>query len=167
MKKAIYAGSFDPPTNGHVWMIEQGAKLFDELVVAIGLNPDKKHAFSLDERIEMLYKITGQYSNIKVDTFENQFLVNYARSVDATYVLRGIRTPGDYEYERGMRHINSDLNPEITTVFLMPPRKISEISSSLVKGLVGPEGWEQVVRSYVPEPVYKKFLERFKAYVVQ
>ena len=162
MKKGVYAGSFDPPTNGHLWMIEHGAKIFDLLVVAIGVNPDKKYTFSLDTRVEMLRNITKPYRNISVDTFENQFLVNYAKSVEACYILRGIRSEGDYEYERAMRYINSDLNPNILTVFLIPPREIAEISSSFVKDLVGPEGWKEIIKKYVPKPVYEKFLKQFK-----
>lgn len=162
MKKCVYAGSFDPPTNGHLWMIDQGSGLFDDLIVAIGINPDKKYAFSLDERIKMLTKIIKQYPNTKVDSFENQYLVNYAKSVGAGYILRGIRSESDYDYERVMRNINSDLNPNIVTVFLIPPRGIADISSSFVKGLVGPEGWEEIVKKYIPEPVYEKFLEKFK-----
>jgi len=161
IKKGIYAGSFDPPTNGHLWMIEQGARLFDVLIVAMGTNPDKKYTFSLETRVEMLRDITKPYRNTKVDTFGNQFLVNFAKSVGASYILRGIRSENDYEYERVMRHLNSDLNPDILTVFLMPPREITEISSSFVKGLVGLEGWEKPVEKYVLEPAYEKFFEKF------
>jgi len=162
MKKGIYAGSFDPATNGHVWMIEQGAKLFGELIVAIGINPAKEYAFSLDSRIEMLRNITAPFRNTSIDTFENQFLVNYAKSVRASFILRGIRSEGDYEYERVMRHVNSDLDPNVMTVFLMPPREIAEVSSSFVKGLVGPDGWRKTIKKYVPESVYEKFLEKFR-----
>ena len=97
-----------------------------------------------------------------MDSFGNQFLVNYAESVGAGYILRGIRSESDYEYERVMRNINSDLNPNIVTVFLMPPREIAEISSSFVERLVGPDGWEKIVEKYVPEAVYEKFLDKFK-----
>jgi len=162
MKKGIYAGSFDPPTNGHVWMIKQGANLFDALIVAIGTNPDKEYAFSLNARVEMLKNITKPYRNTTVETFENQFLVNYARSVEAAYILRGIRSESDYEYERVMRHINSDLDPNIMTIFLIPPREIAGISSNFVKSLVGPKGWKKTVKKYVPQPVYEKFLEKFR-----
>ena len=161
MKKGVYAASFDPVTNGHLWVIQQGARLFDQLVVAIGVNPDKAYTFSLSERLNLLRQTTAQFENVTVDSYENQFLVNYARSIQAEYIVRGIRTQTDYEYERGMRYINSDLDDGIVTLFLMPPREIAEISSSFVKGLVGPTGWREVVNRYVPDPVYQKFLDRF------
>ncbi len=162
MKKGVYAGSFDPPTNGHLWMIEQGSRLFDELVVAVGIHPDKReeYMFSVKERMEMLREIVKECDNVEVGNCGKQYLVNYAKSVGAEYVLRGIRTEGDYEYERVMRYINSDINPDIVTVFLMPPREIAEASSSFVKDMVGYEGWEEIIKKHVPEPVYEKFLEK-------
>ena len=161
-KLAVYAGSFDPLTIGHLWMIEQGVQLFDHLVVAIGLNPDKQYTFSVEERLDMLRESTKKFSNLSVTSFSNNFLINYAQSVSATHILRGIRTESDYEYERTMRNLNGDLDPEICTVFLMPPRAIAEVSSSMVRGLVGPEGWKKLVRNYVPAPVYRKLLEHNK-----
>jgi len=161
MKKAVYAGSFDPITNGHLWMIEKAVELFDEVVVAIGENPDKKYTFSIEDRVAVLRQSLGAMTDVRVDSFASEFLVHYAKSVGAQYILRGIRDVGDYEFERGMRHINDDLQPEITTVFLMPPREIAEVSSSLVKGLIGPEGWRDVVKRYVPEPVYKLILAKY------
>jgi pantetheine-phosphate adenylyltransferase len=155
MKKAVYAGSFDPITNGHLWMIEQGANLFDELVVAVGVNPDKQYTFSLEERVRMVRQSTEAITKIVVDSFEARFLVHYATSIDARYILRGIRNEQDYEYERGWRHINSDLCVEIVTLFLIPPRELAEVSSSLVRGMVGPKGWENTVRQYVPEATYQ------------
>lgn len=158
-KLAVYAGTFDPLTIGHLWMIERGAVLFDKLITAIGINPEKHCMFSIDERIEMLRQSAKQFPNVEVRSFTNQFLITYAQSVDAQFVLRGIRTESDYEYERVMRNINGDLNAGITTVFLMPPRGIAEVSSSMVKGLIGPEGWETVVKSYLPKPVFEKLKE--------
>ena len=161
----LYAGSFDPPTNGHVWMIQESARLFDKLVVSVGINPDKKTMFSLKDRLEMLSDITKdiEVGSIVIGSFEGQYLVDYAKgyNVGATHLVRGIRNSTDYEFERQMRHVNFDLNPKINTVFLMPPRDISELSSSLVKGLIGPNGWREVVQRYVPDAVYKKFIERF------
>ena len=160
-RRAVYAGSFDPITSGHLWMIEHGARLFDELVVAIGINPDKKYLFSLEERLMMLRDACKPFANVRVASFENLFLVHYAREVNAGFILRGIRNEVDYGYERGMRYINAELNNDVMTTFLMPPREYAEISSSFVKGLVGPAGWEQVVQKYVPAGVHAKFVERF------
>ncbi|WP_293239860.1 pantetheine-phosphate adenylyltransferase, partial [Paludibacterium sp.] len=137
-------------------MIREAVELFDELVVAVGVNPDKHCTFSVEERIDMLNAVTQGFNKLKVDVFSNQFLVNYAQSVDANYIVRGIRTATDYEYERTMRYINTDLHPDITTIFLLPPREYAEVSSTMVKGLVGPRGWETVIRQYVPDPVYRK-----------
>ncbi len=158
--RCVYAGSFDPPTRGHVFMMEKGSALFDRLIVAVGINPEKKYTFSLQERIEMLRACTAQFDNVAVDSFEGEYLVNYAGSVGADYILRGIRSHQDYEFERAMRNVNEDLNPRVTTVFLMPPREVCEISSSFVKGMVGVRGWREAVRPYVPQPVFEKLLER-------
>ncbi len=158
----VYAGSFDPLTIGHMWMIQEGARLFEKLIVAIGINPDKKYQFAVAERLAMLRESCRAFPNVSVASFSNSYLIDYAKSVGATHILRGIRSAGDYEFERTMRNINSDLNPRICTVFLMPPRDIAEVSSSMVKGLIGPAGWRKIVRKYVPAPVYRRLLELHK-----
>ncbi len=155
----VYAGSFDPMTVGHLWMIKQGVSLFDRLVVAVGINPEKRYTFPLEERLMMLQESLKQFGNLSVTSFSNRYLIDYARSIGATHILRGIRSESDYEYERTMRNINGDFDSAICTVFLMPPRDIAEVSSSMVKGLVGPKGWHKVVRKYVPAAVYRRFLE--------
>ena len=154
MQTAVYAGSFDPPTNGHLWMISQGLALFDRLVVAIGQNPSKNYVFSTEERIDLLRSSIPSCERLTITHFDNRYLVDYAKEVGAEFILRGIRSPGDYEYERVMRHINSDMAPDINTVFLMPPREMAELSSSMVMGMVGPEGWGKTVRRYLPSPVF-------------
>ena len=156
---AVYAGSFDPVTKGHLWMIEQGSRLFDRLTIAVGSNPGKKSAFSMRERLEMLRESTERIGNVSIAEFANSYLIHYAQSIGATHILRGIRSGADYEFERAMRNINADMDSGICTVFLMPPRDIAEISSSMVKGLIGPSGWKIVVRKYVPAPVYKRLLQ--------
>jgi pantetheine-phosphate adenylyltransferase len=156
---AIYAGSFDPPTMGHMFMIRRAAKLFDHLVVAVGVNPGKTYTFSLDERVAMLQECVEGMQNVEVDRMEARFLVRYAREKGADAILRGIRSDEDYRYEHAMHNINMDIEPEIVTVFLMPPRDICEISSGFVKGLIGFEGWQEIVRPYVPKPVYRKLTE--------
>jgi pantetheine-phosphate adenylyltransferase len=160
IKRAVYAGSFDPLTRGHIWMIEQAAGIFHELVVAVGVNADKKAAFTLEERLEMLRRSTRRFANVRIASFANMFLVRFAESVKADCVVRGIRNSSDYEFERSMRQTNEDLGPGVLTVFMMPPRGISELSSSLVKGLIGPEGWEDAIAAYVPGAVYDRLLEQ-------
>ena len=155
----VYAGSFDPLTIGHLWMVEQGVALFDRLVVAVGINPDKRCTFPLEDRLAMLRESLKRFRNLSVTSFSNLYLIDYAQQIGATHILRGIRSASDYEFERAMRNINGDLDSRICSVFLMPPRDIAEVSSSMVKGLVGPKGWQKVVRKYVPDPVYRRFLK--------
>ena len=154
-RKAVYAGSFDPLTNGHLWMIKQGLDLFDHLTVSIGINPDKEYTYGINERIDILHKSLPKVENISISFFENKYLVDYATEIGASYILRGIRSAQDYEFERGMRHTNAELKSEITTIFLMPPRGLAELSSSMVKGLVGPIGWEDHVAKMVPAAVFE------------
>lgn len=156
----VYAGSFDPPTIGHLWMIEQGVRLFNRLIVAVGVNPDKQYTFSLNVRLDMLRESTKKFRNVTIASFSNRYLIHYAQSVGATHILRGIRSESDYEFERTMRNINGDLDQQICTVFLMPPRGIAEVSSSMVRGLIGPVGWQKIVRKYVSNGVYQKLLEQ-------
>ncbi len=160
MRTAVYAGSFDPPTNGHLWMIERGLELFDRLIVAIGENPSKSYTFSVPQRIELLRASIPAHERLAIEYFDNRYLVDYAKKMSADYILRGIRSSHDYEYERVIKHINADMAPEITTVFLMPPRDIAEVSSSMIKSLTGPIGWEETVKRYVPGPVFEALAKR-------
>ena len=161
-KSGVYAGSFDPLTVGHLWMIEQGVRLFDRLTVAVGVNPDKKYSFPIEDRLNMLQETTRQFPNVSVTSFSNRYLIHYAQHIGATHILRGIRTESDYEFERTMRNINGDLDSAICTVFLMPPHGIAEASSSMVKGLIGPVGWQKIVRKYVPDAVFRRLLKSRK-----
>ena len=143
-------------------MIRQGVRLFDRLVVAIGTHPEKRCTFSIEQRLAMLRESLRRFRSISVMCFEELYLIHFAQSIGATHLLRGIRSESDYEYERTMRHINGDLGGNICTVFLMPPRDIAEVSSSMVKGLIGPVGWRKIVKKYVPNPVYRQLLELHK-----
>jgi len=159
-RTAIYAGSFDPITNGHLWMIAEGAKLFDKLVVLVATNPDKKFLFSTGERLDMIREAlkSACIPGIQVEElYEHYYTVGCAKKFKAQYLLRGIRTVSDFDYERALRLINRDIEEDVQTVFLMPPRDLAEISSSLVKGLVGPVRWEQLISKYVPENVVVAF----------
>ena len=132
---AIYPGSFDPPTNGHLDLIERGSKIFEKLFVSIVRNPDKElPLFSVEERREMLQALTRSWKNVCVDSFEG-LLVDYARQVGAHALLRGIRAVSDYEYELQMALMNRKLEPRLETVFMLPAEKYSYLSSRLIKGV--------------------------------
>ena len=160
-RKAVYAGSFDPPTEGHMFMIREGSGLFDELVVAIGVNPDKRSLFSVEERLELLRAVTKDFANVTISSFESRYLIDYAAQQGARYILRGIRNASDFHFEQTMRNVNADRNPGVTTVFLLPPRELAEVSSSFVKGLVGPRGWRDFLKNMVPSPVHEALKRKF------
>jgi pantetheine-phosphate adenylyltransferase len=133
--KAIYPGTFDPLTNGHLDLIARGAKIVDELVVAILRNSDKgEPLFSVPERLEMISEAVHDMPNVSVTTF-NGLLVDFAREQGAKAVLRGIRAISDYEYEFQMAMMNRKLDPELETLFMMPGEKYTYVSSRLIKGV--------------------------------
>ncbi|HTW30975.1 MAG TPA: pantetheine-phosphate adenylyltransferase [Candidatus Sulfotelmatobacter sp.] len=161
---AIYPGSFDPPTNGHLDLIQRGSKIFEELVVAILRNSEKSPMFSVAERSEMLRELTKDLSNVRIDTFHG-LMVEYAKSIDAACVLRGIRAISDYEYELQMALMNRKLEPTLETVFMMPADKYSYVSSRLVREVAQAGG---PVKGLVPEIVEHKLREKLDpAYKLQ
>jgi pantetheine-phosphate adenylyltransferase len=129
---AIYPGSFDPVTNGHLDLIERGEKMFDLLIVAVLQNAEKQPLFSVKERVEMLGEVTRQWSDVEVDVFDG-LLVDYARKKGAGVILRGIRAVSDYEYELQMALMNRKLEPRLETVFMLPGVSYSFLSSKLVR----------------------------------
>ena len=129
---AIYPGSFDPVTNGHLDLIERGAQIFETLVVAVARNLDKEPLFAVKERVEMLEAVTYEWKNVEVDVFDG-LLMNYARAKGARVVMRGIRAISDYEYELQMALMNRKIEPDVETVFMMPAETFSYLSSRLVK----------------------------------
>lgn len=149
---AIYPGSFDPPTNGHLDLIQRGSKIFEELVVAVLRNSEKSPMFSVAERAEMLRQLTADLSNVRIDTFHG-LMVEYAKSIDAHCVLRGIRAISDYEYELQMALMNRKLEPTLETVFMMPADKYSYVSSRLVREVARAGG---PVKGLVPEIVEQR-----------
>lgn len=129
---AIYPGSFDPVTNGHLDLIERGEKMFDLLIVSVLRNAEKQPLFSVEERVEMLREVTKQWPAVEVDVFDG-LLVDYARKRGAGVVLRGIRAVSDYEYELQMALMNRKLEPRLETVFMLPGLSYSYLSSKLVR----------------------------------
>jgi pantetheine-phosphate adenylyltransferase len=155
--KALYPGTFDPPTNGHVDLIQRGAKLFDHLVVAVLNNPGKNPFFTVEERVEMLRESISGLSNVSVATFDG-LMVDFARQQGASAVLRGIRAISDYEYEFQMALMNRRLAPEIETVFLQPAGRYSFVSSRMLKEVFSFGG---EVTGLVPPNVLKRLRSRF------
>ena len=155
--RAIYPGSFDPLTNGHLDLIERGSKIFDELIVGILRNSEKDPLFTLSERLEMLQEMVKGYKNVYVESFEG-LLVEYAMQKRAKAVLRGIRAVSDYEYELQMALMNRKLQPQLETVFMMPAEAYSYLSSRLVKEVFRLGG---SVRGLVPELVEERLREKF------
>jgi pantetheine-phosphate adenylyltransferase len=155
---AIYPGSFDPPTNGHLDLIERGSKIFDELVVAILRNPDKDPLFSVGERRRMLEALTAEFHNVRVDTFDG-LTVDYAAKMKASAVLRGIRALSDYEYELQMALMNRKLQPNLETVFMMPAEQYSYLSSRLVREVAKLGG---SIADLVPQMVEHRLREKLE-----
>jgi pantetheine-phosphate adenylyltransferase len=153
---AIYPGSFDPITNGHLDLVRRGARLFDRLIVAILRNESKQPLFSAEERMEMLAEVTVGVPNVEIDSFDG-LLVEYAASKGATVLLRGIRAVSDYEYELQMALMNRRLNPAIETVSLMSSEAHSFISSRLVKEVISLGG---NISGLVPPTVEARLKER-------
>jgi pantetheine-phosphate adenylyltransferase len=153
---AIYAGSFDPITNGHLDLIQRGSRMFDRLIVSILRNETKEPLFSVEERMEMLREVVGVYPNVGVDSFDG-LLVDHAAAHSATVLLRGIRAISDYEYELQMTLMNRRLGPGIETVFMMANEAYSFISSRLVKEVFGLGG---SIKGLVPPAVEARLRRR-------
>jgi len=132
---AIYPGSFDPLTNGHVDIIQRGSRIFDRIVIAILLNVEKSPLFTVAERVEIARDVFSGYPNVEVDTFDG-LLVEYARRKRAGVIVRGLRAISDFEYEMQMALMNRHLNPDVETVFMMPAETYTYVSSRLVKEVV-------------------------------
>ena len=160
MRRAIYPGSFDPVTNGHLDIIERGCKLFDEIIIGILVNPDKQPLFTVEERQEMLTEVVKGISKgdctLRVDSFSG-LLVNYAVAQQADVIVRGIRAISDYEYELQMALMNRRLEPGIETVFMMPAEIYSYVSSRLVKEVFQLGG---VITGLVPPLIEKRMKEK-------
>lgn len=158
MKKvtAIYPGSFDPPTNGHLDLIHRGSRIFDQLIVAILRNPDKTPLFSVSDRKRMLEDLTADIKNVSVETFDG-LTVDFAEKVNAGAMLRGIRALSDYEYELQIAMMNRKLSPELETVFMMPAEQYSYLSSRLVREAAKLGG---DVSTLVPELVEQRLKEK-------
>ena len=157
MRRAIYPGSFDPVTNGHLDVIQRAATLFDEVVVAVASNEQKRGLFSSDERLALLRVAIGALPHIRVVSFDG-LLVDFARTEGACAVVRGLRAVSDFEFEFQMALMNRKLRPEIETIFLMPAEKYTYLSSRIIKEIARLGG---DVSSFVPASVVTALREKF------
>jgi pantetheine-phosphate adenylyltransferase len=157
MRRAIYPGSFDPVTNGHLDVIERARKLFDEVVVAVADNDEKQPLFSLKERLDLLQETAGRIGNVQVAQFKG-LLVQFARAEDAGAVIRGLRAVSDFEFEFQMALMNRKLDAVVETIFLMPKEEYTYLSSRIVKEIARLGG---DVSSFVPACVAKALSRKF------
>jgi len=146
MRKIIYPGTFDPITNGHLDIAERASKLFDELIIVVGRNPDKNPLFSVEERMDMVKKSTDHLKNIRVESTE-RLIVDFAKENSAVAIIRGLRHVSDFEYEFQMAMMNYHMAPKVTTIFMMPDEKYIHLNSSILKNIVKLNG---DVSEYVP-----------------
>lgn len=158
MRIAVYPGSFDPITNGHLDIIERASRVYDKLVVGVLSNTSKTPLFSAEKRVEMIRLVTKHLDNVEVDTFTG-LLVDFAASKNATVIVKGLRTVADFEYEFQMALLNKALNPEYETMFMMTNTKYSYISSSMVKELAGFHG---DLTGLVPCEIIETIEEKYK-----
>ena len=148
MKRALFPGSFDPITNGHEDIILRALPLFDEIIIGVGINTDKKYMFSIEERTAFLKNVFNKYKKIKVQSYGG-LTIKYCKLIEAGFILRGLRNPADFEFEKAIAHTNRKLSG-IETVFLLTSSKTSFISSSIVRDIIKNNG---DYKSFVPSPV--------------
>lgn len=170
MKSAIYCGSFDILTLGHAWMINESLKIADHLFIIVANHPAKKHWFSVARRVELLNEyvtLNNLCNNVTVLSLNSELsyvanIPKYSkdeRMRNVTFMIRGIRDSKDFEYESTLKNINESININLSTLFLIPPKQLNQISSSTVKNLIGPHGWQNVIRDYVPENILNALIE--------
>lgn len=165
LHEAVYAGTFDLATNGHLWMVETAARVFDRLYVAVAMNHEKKgkHYFTSEERVEGMKRATAHIGNVfVVELPPRAVLVRFAKQLNAHFLVRGLRDSEDCRTERALRHMNAKLEPDIATWFLMPPKSLEEISSSTVKGIIDLDGWEEIIKDMIPPAIYNMVLSKSK-----
>jgi pantetheine-phosphate adenylyltransferase len=158
MKKVIYPGTFDPVTYGHIDIVKRAVELFDEVIVTVAVNPSKQHLFSTVERVKMLKESLKDFRHVKIDSFDG-LVVEHAKQVGATGIIRGLRQVSDFEYEFQMALMNRKLAGEITTIFLMPHEKYTYLNSTIIRNL---SSLKSDVSDFVPPIVQKALKKKFQ-----
>lgn len=160
-RTAVYTGSFDPITLGHMHVIERAAKLFDDLVIGIGFNADKKALFDPDQRVDLVQSVTGDLSNVRVEVFEG-LAVDFVRSLGSSIMVRGIRPLTDIAGEFTMMMANHQLDPTIETVFLMADERFAHVSSSLLKQIASLSDDDEQLSKFVPRKIIAPLREQLR-----
>ena len=161
-RTAVYTGSFDPVTLGHLHIIQRAAKLFDELIIGIGFNADKKALFDPDERVDLVTSVTGDLDNVRAEVFEG-LAVDFVRSLNSTIMVRGIRPLTDIAGEFTMMMANHQLDPGVETVFLMADERFAHVSSSLLKQIASLSDDDNQLAKFVPPAIIPKLREKLRA----
>lgn len=151
-KKALFPGTFDPFTNGHLDIVQRGLKIFDEIVVAIGVNSGKKHLFSLEQRTRFLELLFADEPRVSVVHYEG-LTATFAESIEAGFILRGLRTTQDFTYEQQIAYVNEDLTDAVQSVFVMSDQKNASVSSTIVRDLIRYKG---AYKRYIPAVIYSE-----------
>jgi pantetheine-phosphate adenylyltransferase len=158
MRIAVYPGSFDPITNGHEDIIKRSAKIFDEVIVAVLVNPDKRGLFSIEERVGLIKKVVAPYANVKVESFSG-LLINFMKSNNAKVIIKGLRAVSDFEYEFQMALMNNKLDDSIETLFMMTNAQYSYLSSSSVKQVAMFGG---CIKGLIPDPIINNVISKIR-----
>jgi len=158
IKKALFPGSFDPFTIGHEEIVRRAIPLFDEIIIGIGINTSKKGLFELDERKTMIEELFTDTEKVKVDTFSG-LTVSFCELINAQYILRGLRTAADFEYERTIAQLNQAMHPNLETILMLSQPQYSMISSTIVREILRFDG---DIKPFVPEKIYRHIMERQK-----
>lgn len=166
MKKIAFTGSFDPITKGHIWVVQEGLELAEKVVLMIAVNPSKKYMFSEKERKDMIFKSLVEYGiedRVEIIISRNEYVAQSAMDMGCNYLIRGIRSSNDYDYESLIQKANTEVLGGAKTIFVMPPRDLESVSSSFIKNFLGPVGWHWNIKKFISNAVYDALIRNYLA----
>jgi len=164
MKKIAFTGSFDPITKGHLWVVQEGLEIAEKVVLMIAVNPEKKYMFTEDERKKMIYQSLVEYGiedKVEIVVSKNEYVAQSAIDFGCDYLIRGIRSAVDFDYESLIQKANTEVLGGAKTIFVMPPRDLESVSSSFIKNLLGPVGWHWNIKKFVSNAVYDALIKKY------
>lgn len=164
MKKIAFTGSFDPITKGHLWVVQEGLEMAEKVVLMIAVNPNKKYMFSEQERKEMIFKSLVEYgieNRVDIVISRNEYVAQSAMDLGCNYLIRGIRSSNDFDYESLIQKANTEVLGGSKTIFVMPPRDLESVSSSFIKNFLGPVGWHWNIKKFISNAVYDALIKKY------